>query len=155
MKQSMRWVSAGVLMMLITVSQVAWPILPHHHKKAASSTLDAQPYSSAQTAIVVYRNAPEFSIKLKSNPTTGFQWYLMNYPHHSIAPMSHQFYPSHSKLVGAPGYEIWVFKVLPGAFSVPEMLKLSLIYARPFEVSHGMSKTFSVISAVHNASHTL
>lgn len=155
MKRSIGWFTMAVFMLLLAVSQVAWSILPHHGKKVASPTLDAQPYSTTQNAIVVYRNAPEFSIKLKSNPSTGYQWYLMDYPHHSIDPMSHQFYPSQSKRVGEPGYEIWVFKVLPGAFNVPEMIKLSLIYARPFEISRGSAKTFSIISAVHNTSHTL
>lgn len=109
--------------------------------------LDAQAFSDCLKAVVVYQNAPEFSIKVASNPSTGFAWYLSGYDRAFIKPMNHRYYPASDAKVGAPGYEVWVFKAMPEAFVVPSMLQVKMVYARPFQLNTSHPKAFSVVTA--------
>ncbi len=109
--------------------------------------LDQLPFSDVSKAISVYQKASQFSIKVASNPTTGYAWFLMDYDHALVEPMSRKYYPSTDGKIGAPGYEVWVFKVAPEAFVVPQLLKIDMQYTRPFQVSVVSNKTFSVVTA--------
>src|SRR3990172_6384423 len=75
-----------------------------------------------------------FSIVLHSNPTTGYLWVLKNYDSNLISPVSRKFYPPvNKKLMGAPGYEKWTFRVKPSGFIVPQLTGITLIYLRPWD----------------------
>lgn len=91
-------------------------------------------YTKKKNHIVVTQAQPQFSIQLKSNPTTGFSWFLRDYNPQFIQPLSHHFEAGHdTPLIGAPGYEIWTFKVKTPAFTVPLQTPIHFIYARPWE----------------------
>lgn len=85
--------------------------------------------------ISVSAEQPEFSIKLPSNRTTGYRWYFRGIAHHQglIEPVSVKYNAPVSELAGAGGTEVWKFKVLPKAFTVPLRLKLRFVYARAWE----------------------
>ena len=95
----------------------------------------ADVYSEDKTAFIINANQPEFSIKLKSNPTTGYSWFLRSYDGNLVKPVKHAFIPpTDTKLVGAPGYEVWTFKMKPEAFEVPLQTVMRFVYARPWEM---------------------
>jgi inhibitor of cysteine peptidase len=74
-------------------------------------------YTESNTAIAISVDQPEFTIKLKSNPTTGYSWFLRDYNAALIESVSHAFQaPTDKKLMGAPGFEVWKFKVKPAAY---------------------------------------
>lgn len=75
----------------------------------------------------------EFVIKLKSNPTTGYSWFLREYNPNFIVPIKHSFQHGNEKMMGAPGYEFWTFRVKPSAFMVPHQLTIRFVYARPWQ----------------------
>lgn len=74
-------------------------------------------------------------IKVKSNPTTGYSWFLVNYNENLLSPISHKYYPPTSQLVGASGYELWRFRVNTAAFIMPQLTTITLQYSRPWQVN--------------------
>jgi inhibitor of cysteine peptidase len=79
---------------------------------------------------------PTFTIKLKSNPTTGYAWYLRDFNASLIEPVKHVFeMATDKKLIGASGYELWTFKVKPAGFVVPQQMMIRFVYARPSETA--------------------
>lgn len=112
-----------------------------------TNILDDQPVTDASKALPVFKNSPQFSIKVVSNPTTGYHWYLTDYDPQFVVPMSHQYYPPRTNKLGAGGYNIWVFKVTPKAFLVPHLLKVGMRYTRPFQVNVAHDQNFFVATS--------
>ena len=101
--------------------------------KKANVDANANAYTEDKINISVTIAQPEFVIKLKSNPTTGYSWFLREYNSELISPVKHYFQAeTNNKLIGAPGYEIWLFKAKPAAFNVPQISSIRFIYARPW-----------------------
>ncbi len=93
-------------------------------------------YTEQKTSVLATANQPKFIIKLKSNPTTGYSWFLKEYNTHYLEPVKHEFQAAENRQrVGAPGYEVWTFKLKPAAFAVPLQTTLRFVYARPWEKS--------------------
>lgn len=91
-------------------------------------------YTEDKPAVMVTPNQPVFSIKLKSNPTTGFSWYLRSYDSNVLQPVKHVFIaPENKKLIGASGYEMWTFKVKANGFLVPMQTMIRFVYGRAWE----------------------
>ncbi len=90
-------------------------------------------YTEDKLNIIATPQSPEFIIKLKSNPTTGYSWFLRDYDSNLIAPVSHTFQRPGQVMPGAPGYEMWTFRVKPAGFAVPQQTVIRLIYTRPWE----------------------
>ena len=106
----------------------------------------AQDYSDPSKSIMLDKSSPTFTIKLKSNPSTGFSWFLVKYDNNLIKPISHKYYAPDTKLVGAPGYEEWVFKSKPEALIVPHITKIQLAYTRPWNLEGYRTITFKVVT---------
>src|SRR5579871_1141560 len=96
-------------------------------------------YSVDKPNIVVRAKNPEFEIRLKSNPTTGFSWFLNQYDRNFIQPIKHEYEVPPKNLVGAPGYEIWTFRITSEGFLVPRLMTLSFSYTRPWEHANDQS----------------
>jgi inhibitor of cysteine peptidase len=92
-------------------------------------------YTENQVNIVIEKNQPQFLIKLKSNPTTGYSWFLREYNANLIEPLKHQFEKSTKPMIGAGGYEIWTFRAKPAGFIVPQRTQIRLVYARPWQAN--------------------
>lgn len=88
-----------------------------------------------------------YTLHLKSNPTTGYSWFLVSYPQQSLNLIKHVYLPPSSKLIGAGGYEIWQFKANTSAFIAPQVMKIELMYARPWEINDKTPiQTFYVVT---------
>ncbi|HLB58345.1 MAG TPA: protease inhibitor I42 family protein, partial [Gammaproteobacteria bacterium] len=48
-------------------------------------------YTEDKPAIVLTSTQPEFVIKLKSNATTGYSWFLRKYDPHFVRPVKHVY----------------------------------------------------------------
>lgn len=103
-------------------------------------------YAENKTAISVSSNQSEFIVQLKSNPTTGYSWFLREYDKNLLEPIKHVFQAAQDKkLVGAPGYELWTFRVKPAGFTVPQQTMIRFVYARPWETNNSSTQiVFSV-----------
>lgn len=71
----------------------------------------------------------EFTITLKSNPTTGYSWQIDTAPDENVARLiGSVFVGPQTRLVGAGGSEIWTFKAVGRGRT-----KVRLKYIRPWE----------------------
>ena len=105
----------------------------------------ADNFSDFKQPIVITKNNPTFFIKLKSNPTTGFSWFLISYDHNLIEPISHKYYVPDTKLIGAGGYEKWIFKVKSAAFLMPQVTEITMAYTRPWNLENYKPIIFKVV----------
>lgn len=96
--------------------------------------------------ILVKSGVPEVIIRLPSNPTTGYSWFLSSYDAHLIQPLSYQYIAPKNKMMGASGESVWKFRVLGPAFSVPHVTTIHLTYARPWSLKDSQEKTITVIT---------
>jgi inhibitor of cysteine peptidase len=98
-------------------------------------------YTEDKQNIIVSPKHPEFTLKLKSNPTTGFAWFLRGYDANVITPVKHHLEKAtDEKLMGSPGYELWTFKVKPAGFIVPQQTTLRMIYGRAWQGNDGSTQ---------------
>ena len=106
-------------------------------------------YTQDKPVAVVTSEQPEFVIKLKSNPTTGFSWFLRDYNMDLLQAVSHQYQPATDNgLVGAGGFELWTFKVKPAGFFVPQQTAMRFVYTRPWEPTENTTQLiFKVTTA--------
>lgn len=108
---------------------------------------DAYVFTEEKTGIGITSTHPQFIIKLKSNPTTGYSWFMREYDNELVQPIRHTFEaPKDSKLAGAPGYELWTFRMKPAAFVVPQQTVLRFVYVRPWEGSDSVKQVVFRVS---------
>jgi inhibitor of cysteine peptidase len=108
-------------------------------------------YTENNPIVMVTPDHPEFTLKLKSNPTTGFRWYLQNYNIDLIEPIAQENEVSKDKkIMGAPIHELWTFRVKPAAFVVPTRTKIQLIYLRPWEKSDDVKRMNVVVTTSYS-----
>jgi len=100
--------------------------------QVVSPTNNDNIYTEDKTNILVTAAQPQFTIKLKSNPTTGYSWFLREYDSNLVSPVKHTFQHADQGLMGAPGYELWTFKMKPAALVVPQQTIIRFNYARPW-----------------------
>lgn len=83
--------------------------------------------------LVVSPEQPIVTVKLPSNPTTGFLWFWQpRLDANFITPMAYHFEPPQKKLPGAPGIAVWQFRIHKDAFVIPTALELKFRLARPW-----------------------
>ena len=84
----------------------------------------------AKDDLINVRAGQRFSIRLRSNPTTGYAWMLDGAPDSNLVNMVTNVFeaPPDDGLVGAGGHEIWTFKARKAGET-----RVTLRYARPWE----------------------
>ena len=106
-------------------------------------------YLQNKPNVVVTADQPTFTIKLASNPTTGYSWFLREYHPTFLTPVRHKFEPASNKaLMGAPGFELWTFHVKREAFVVPQQTILRFVYVRPWEAPGRTQQVVFRVSSV-------
>ncbi|MBA2656405.1 MAG: protease inhibitor I42 family protein [Tatlockia sp.] len=93
--------------------------------------------------IKVDKNLNQFQINLNSNPTTGFQWELINFDKSFLQLSSSQYIPSKTQLMGAVGTMQFNFKLITGKI-YPTKTSMLFKYKRPWEAKGGTLKTVVV-----------
>ncbi len=69
-----------------------------------------------------------FTIKLPSNPTTGYNWNMKCKEKNKITLEAYEYHPSRSNLTGSGGVEQWRFKAVQKGKAI-----VHFSYARPWE----------------------
>lgn len=133
------WIAAGIMVSGLAFAQPA---------PGANAKLEAAKPALTNPAksLMVSKAKPEFTIRLKDNPTTGYSWYLMQYNSQLIDVVKHSYEAPHTDLVGAPGISVWQFRLKPEAFTAPHLTTITLGYTRPWETKSITKQTFTVIS---------
>ena len=82
-----------------------------------------------------------FTIRMESNPTTGYGWQLSNTLDKKIILVTNVFIPPDGKLMGAGGHEVWTFKAIGEG-----QMEISMNYVRPWEKDQpARTNVFTVI----------
>lgn len=102
-------------------------------------------YSNPTKPIIVSQARAEFTLTMKSNPTTGYSWFLVDYNGNLIQPVSHKFIAQKNNMPGAGGHEIWTFRVVDEAFNVPQITRIKLVYARPWLKLNTQPTSFQIV----------
>lgn len=88
--------------------------------------------------IVLTKENPSCTIRLPSNPTTGYSWTIQAYDTTLLQLKRHYYISPETGLIGAGGEDIWEFEATPKAFeTAPHRVKIRLIYARSWEMAQG------------------
>lgn len=112
-------------------------------------------YTEQNQDILITTQHPQFIIKLKSNPSTGYSWFLREYDSNMIKPVKQEYVPNpNKKLMGASGYELWTFQVKTAAFTVPQQTVIRMIYARPWQAQDAALQSVFRISIAASAQST-
>lgn len=90
-------------------------------------------YTEADTAITVSAAAPDFIVKLKANPTTGYNWTMQSSDDQLVKMTKHEYQAPKKGLIGAGGFDVWQFTASPAMFSGGKQVKLNFSYARNWE----------------------
>ena len=112
-----------------------------------SSIAKKQPVASDYSKpIIVKSSAPSFTINLPANRTTGFSWFISSYNNKLIMPISAKYQAPSGSMPGAPGSSRWTFNVDDDAFTVPHILQITMIYARPWDLKGMTRKIITVVT---------
>lgn len=131
---------------LLTLSLLTVTIMAFA-KEASKPKAETAIYTEENTNFSMSASQPTFIIKLKSNPTTGYSWFLREYDDSLITPVKHSFEKaSNTNLMGAPGYELWTFTIKPAGFAVPQQTLLRFVYTRPWQGNDGSTQVVFRIS---------
>jgi predicted secreted protein len=93
---------------------------------------------------MVSKKEPQFIIKLQSNPSTGYSWFLQDYNQSIVQPLKHTYESGDKTLMGAGGVEIWTFKIKPEGLIVPQQTSLHFLYARPWSEENTKEVIFQI-----------
>lgn len=96
--------------------------------------------------IIVKSSSPKIVIRLPSNRTTGFAWFLLSNKDDLVKPVRAKYQAPKKTMPGAPGVSIWTFKIDDDAFDVPRILHITMIYARPWDLKGATRKVITVIT---------
>lgn len=138
-------------MHLIRLANIIFVVAFLFHVEVSAKPLQKEPidptFTEDKQAIVITKDDPRFILKLKSNPTTGYSWFLREYNSNLIEPIKHGTEtPANKKLMGAPGYELWTFRMKPAGFIVPQQTTVRFVYARPWETADNSTQVMFKVS---------
>ncbi len=114
---------------------------------SAYADMPVNVYDQGQTVITLSKNQPTFIIKLKSNPTTGYSWKLTDYNKAALTSVTHRYVPPNTKLIGAPGFEVWTFRATPAAFTTARDSEIKFDYIRPWQPAVSAAQAEFVVTA--------
>lgn len=106
-------------------------------------------FTDNKTPIKVMQNQT-FCITLPSNMTTGYswKWHSNIFDSRLVSLVGHRYFAPNTKLVGAPGYEVWTFKANPSKsgqpYAVRQVGHIVMEYQRPWDKTPGKKQVFIV-----------
>ena len=93
-------------------------------------------FSADQLSVTVDANAPQFTISLPANPTTGFKWAVKEYDTAHFTYLSNEYVATAPKRIGSGGQTIFRFARKSGV-KYPCCSNMTFRYARPWDATSG------------------
>ncbi len=86
------------------------------------------------TLIQLSPGQTHFAVKLSANPTTGYQWFLTQYPSKAVHFIGYHYEinPAPKGMVGVPGYSYFTFSTEPDFQVGPQEVTLEFVYQQPW-----------------------
>lgn len=88
--------------------------------------------SSNSISIHVDKNTNSFIVNLDANPTTGYQWAIVDYDKDLLTLASSVYQQSKPKLIGSGGHMVFTFDINQ-QLERPKSTTINLKYVRPWE----------------------
>jgi predicted secreted protein len=115
-------------------------------KKAAMKN-EARKESEQIRFIVMAEEGKEFTVRLNSNRTTGYQWRPAEpVDEHVVKPARSEYVPFDTTAVGGGGEEVWTFLAVGKGDT-----EITMEYARPWEKGQPALKTATIKVSVRSA----
>jgi inhibitor of cysteine peptidase len=86
---------------------------------------------------------PGFVVSLPANPTTGYQWSIVEFDKNLLTLSASHFETNKTDRIGAGGDMIFTFLLLPNK-NYPKHTEIKFKYARSWEQNTGMTKSVTV-----------
>ena len=83
--------------------------------------------------ISVSSHKKTIEVRMRSNRTTGYSWFLTHYDALYLKPVSYRYETPNSGMMGAPGVAVWTFAIVQAG--IPATTSISWSSARPWENS--------------------
>ena len=100
-------------------------------------------HASDDSSLSVNAAKNSFVVKLGANPTTGYQWEVVEFDKNLLTLTSSQFQKPQSKLMGAGGQMLFTFSLNKGK-KYPGETSMVFKYARSWEPESGILKKVNV-----------
>lgn len=84
-----------------------------------------------------------FVVSLPANPTTGYQWSVVEFDKNLLTLSSSHFENTKTDRIGAGGQMHFIFLLKPSK-NYPNNTEIKLNYARPWEKNSGTAKSVTV-----------
>ena len=98
------------------------------YSQGTTNMTEKEEYLNPREPIKV-KAGQRFTIRMESNPTTGYGWQLSKALDEKVVQLvTNAYIPPESKLMGAGGHEAWTFKAI-GAGATD----ISMQYVRPWD----------------------
>ena len=101
--------------------------------------LSSNVFAQSETVMKVEPQQQLFTIELPANPTTGYQWSVVNYNKALLRLERSSYIRAETKLIGSGGQMQYVFSLKPCDI-FPAQTTLTFKYARPWEKKSGNEK---------------
>ena len=109
---------------------------------------EARKESEQISFVVMAEEGKEFTVRLNSNRTTGYQWRPMGpLDEHIVRTVRCEYVPFEATLLGGGGEEVWTF-LAAGRGNTD----ITMEYVRPWEKAHSPVKTATIKVSVRPAS---
>jgi inhibitor of cysteine peptidase len=95
------------------------------------------------TTMNVNSSDTNFVVKLEANPTTGYQWSVVQYDKDLLTLSGSKYQSRKTQLIGAGGQMLFTFTLNKGK-SYPAMTKMVFKYERSWEPESGMVKNVTI-----------
>ena len=133
MNKVVKLIVTGLVFSVVTsISMAAPSVATSSAVKSVNQT--TQPTAAPANGMLTAKH-PIYTLRLNSNPTTGFSWFVVSYPEHLVKIIKHEYLPPQTQRIGAGGVEVWQFQATKAALAVPTVIKVTLMYARPWEIN--------------------
>ena len=94
--------------------------------------------------MTVVKGSSQFVVTLPANPTTGFQWTVVNYDKSKLQLTGLQYVAPKTTRIGAGGHAQFSFKLLKSVV-YPSTMIIQFKYARAWEKKAGIVQSVTVI----------
>jgi len=100
-------------------------------------------YASDHLSLNVNIGEPGFIVTLDANPTTGYQWSVIQFDKALLTLSASNYQKPQNTLIGAGGQMHFTFKLNKGK-NYPDSTKIFFKYSRSWEPGSGTEKTVTV-----------
>ena len=103
-------------------------------------------FSAEKLSMTVDASAPQFTISLPANPTTGFKWVVKHYDTTHFTFLKAEYVATVPTRIGSGGQTKFVFSRIRGV-KYPKNSRMTFSYSRPWDAKSG-SETIVTIKFI-------